>query len=658
MKYRIPKFSGYNDLLDTVDNVLLNVNEMPYANNVDFTKMFGSVTREWGEKEIGSDSVVSPLNGPVTLIEEGDVYTTESLNKRFVVAGTTLYLYCIGEYFVPIDTPFTSGNYIDFARYHNSTVDSSVAGSAFYFADGVNDVQTWDGYSFGTDDLVVEDDWGGIIDDDASQDNTDDWSTTGTAAIVFKADHYALSSSAISDTMYNNNDLTDYLSLHTSISLEIDIKDGTHAGGKIDFGFIGADKAKVHGDELTSTSAWVTHTVSITTITTDMYVGLIAKADWSGENIEVRNIKMTSYSDYVGKHVAIFKNRLWMFDLTESGTNYPSRARRSIQGNPSLWNISHSFNIGEPTEKIIRAIPLYDNLVVFKENSVHLVLNVGSESGGLPFSAHVIDEKVQNIALWSIKKTQNGIIFLAEEGMFITNGQSVDALEDSIKIDGILKRIYIDHIDKCYASSSDLFHQYWLTLPLDGSTTCNFIVVYDWKYRTWKVIEKDTTCIGFFTADNTGTWNSISDLTWNEVQNLTWNSSDLYGGSKYAVYGGTDGKVKKRFPGFNNDDVAFTSELETGWMDCGDPNMVKDFTKIIPRWNGTNGESVTVQYKVDYETTWEPCINEDLSVTDTQPQIDIHSSGTFIKFRFKMSTINANFTIHEATIVYEDRGDR
>jgi len=645
MQYHlIPKFTGYNDLTQTVDNVLLPINEMPSAKNVDFTREFGAVTKDWGQKKIGSGSISQQLNGSVSLITEGDMFFTEKVNKRMIVAGTTLYQYCPGDFLVPVASPFTAGNYVDFTAYNN----------VFYFADGVGNIQTWDG-GIGTSDLTLNEEE--LIDDDCANDNTDDWDTGGTGALAFDTNHYEFASSAVSDYFFYNTDLSVVLPYCSKYTISFDIKDGTQASGTVAVATLDSDKAVVSSTNKTSTASWVTHSIEVTPSSTDTYFGFVASADWSGSNIEIRNIKISPTFTWSAKRIAIYKNRLMIADTTESGSNFPSRVRYSKAGDPTTWGVSDAIDVTTTSgDKIIRMIPLYDNLIVFKENSVHVVYFVG---GDLPFGTQTLDERVTNIAPWSIAKTQDGLVFLSEEGLFVCDGESVQPHPQAMKIQGILDSLYIASLDQCYGASSDILHQYWLSVPIKGSSTCNYILVYDWKFQTWKVIERATTCMGFFTQDVTGTWSDISTYTWQDIQSLTWDSSDLYSGSKFTVFGDSSGYVRKSFPGYNNDGSAYIAEGETGWIDCGSPHLVKDFLYIQPRWNGTSGTSMTVQYKCDYESNWQTVTtSETLSTSQTMPKLSTRRSGRRIKYKFSNATANDGFTIYDAIIHYDIRSDR
>lgn len=359
-----------------------------------------------------------------------------------------------------------------------------------------------------------------------------------------------------------------------------------------------------------------------------------------------------------GHCLEIFKDRLFIGNVvnTSSGVAFENRIWYSAVGEPT--SLSTNFDIVDKEGDEIRRLKVFqDNLVVFKRNSIYSVTWTG---GDLPFTNTPIDRKAIGNAPWTVDQGPGGLFFLNQEGIQFTDGMRVETIKPDRAVSNILKRINYEYIDYAVGRVIEPLKQYWLTLPIDGSTTCNYIIVYDYKHDTWKILEKDSKVLGIFTSENEGTLKPFAAYTGDEIAGLQWNSYLLYGGNRNAYVGNADGTVDIRSISYNDSGSAYDAYHETPWLDLGAPNMYKEVLRIQPAWTGNEGDSIGLQYKTDFESDWHDCTVAPITDTGTLEQPFVYLRGLGKRWKFKISSNNADeyFETHRMKIYFNVRGER
>lgn len=384
---------------------------------------------------------------------------------------------------------------------------------------------------------------------------------------------------------------------------------------------------------------------------------------WNGFNLSLDLLGGTD-GLYRARCVEVFRNHLILGGTQESldagatWTNYDSRFRYSNLGDHETWDATDYNDIVDKAgDRIVRIKTLYDNCIVFKKNSVHSVQFTGGDSD---FNYTVIDSKTINNAPWSVARWRDGLMFLNEEGFQTTDGMSVTTFPADTKVTKLLKRLRHEELGRVYATSSDILHQYICCVPLDGSTTNSHVIIYDWKHDTWKIAERGYNAVGVFTDDNLGDWDKIAEYYGYELAGTTWNNYSLYSGSKIITYGDTDGYVKERSLGYNDDAAAYDSFHETGWLDFGKPGIKKDFLQVQPTWKGIADTYATLKYKVDYDAAWTSCSANAFDETGRveQPFLNLRGNGNKIKFRIENNNADEYYALYKLKIFYNLRSRR
>jgi len=149
-----------------------------------------------------------------------------------------------------------------------------------------------------------------------------------------------------------------------------------------------------------------------------------------------------------------------------------------------VWKSTNSIIVGGNDGEDITAIqPFFDyEILVFKPNKTYLVTADPTKATAAEWTVRLINDKVGCQAGGTAIFTTKDVFFLSNDGIrsvarsmaddFYTVGVPV-----SEPVKNIIARITKGHISKSNAA----FHnnRYFLSLPLDSSTTCNYILVYN-----------------------------------------------------------------------------------------------------------------------------------------------------------------------------------
>lgn len=127
-----------------------------------------------------------------------------------------------------------------------------------------------------------------------------------------------------------------------------------------------------------------------------------------------------------------------------------------------------------------------DVLIVFKENSIYQ-LYFNSDNG---FVVERISSSYGCVAHGSIASVENDCYFLTDKGVYVLGNEpnfyaSIRTNELSSRVKTLIQRINPAQYERCRAYYFD--DRYFLSVPLDQSTTCNVMIVYDRRFYAWAI---------------------------------------------------------------------------------------------------------------------------------------------------------------------------
>jgi hypothetical protein len=403
--------------------------------------------------------------------------------------------------------------------------------------------------------------------------------------------------------------------------------------------------------------------------------------EWDGLNLSCStNVGLGSSNAsvsldlYRAKTCDVFKDRLFLGNMKESADNGVTwsvtehRLRYSAIRNTNVWDTTDSgydptmdpgyIDCGDKGDEIVRLYTFGDTLLVFFKNSLQKIVWTG---GDFPFERSVIDRSTVGNAPWSMATIPEGVLFLNEEGIQITDGNTVQRFPADKKVTALLKKINRDAMGVCFGVAYDSSHEYWLSIPVDGSDYCNRVIVYNWKFDTWKIRVTDTSALGIFTDSSTsGTWEAIENYYGYEIQAIPWSDSSLYPSSKKIIMGREDGYLREKSISYSMAGDDYEAYHTTPWLDFGLPGINKEVTKVQMLWKGIEDTEVAVKYKADSDSAWTALTVDDFGETGIAEQafLCMRRTGRKFKFRFENNNAHENFAIYKMKVFYNLRSWR
>lgn len=154
-------------------------------------------------------------------------------------------------------------------------------------------------------------------------------------------------------------------------------------------------------------------------------------------------------------------------------------------------------NTGEDDAIVAMAPYRRTNLVVFKEQSIHVLQNVSGDLSDV--RAEVVNVDLGCIARRSVATVGSELFFLATNGIYrlgevMDNSMATQERPVSEPIQPLIDRINFEHVHKaCAVVSGDY---YKLAVPLDSSEEPNAVLVYDTVRGQWQGYDTFAVAVG------------------------------------------------------------------------------------------------------------------------------------------------------------------
>jgi hypothetical protein len=339
------------------------------------------------------------------------------------------------------------------------------------------------------------------------------------------------------------------------------------------------------------------------------------------------------------KCVAQFSNYLMLANVTVSGTSYPTRIYYSNLNSSASWGgadwISVSTNDGQ---EIVGITPLSDRLVVFKTRSIYNVFYTGDAD--VPFilpGGGKSTSNVGTVANDSIQEVENGLVFLAPDGLYYYDGTGSSKLSD--KVTSTLLSYSTSSFTKAVSCVSRLKNRYLLALPSTGSSN-DVVLVWDFYNNAFSIYS--------------GMVPSAMETFYVNGRDERLYFSD-YSGYDYRLDTGSDDyplKVRTAINGY------FWSNWRT-FEDLVDQKSVAGLTIFYQ----TSATTLTFSYSYDFETAaqysqvfslsgglalWNAVVWDNFLWAGTGGKVirrDLTGRGRVVRFGFSNNTLGETFQI-------------
>ena len=364
--------------------------------------------------------------------------------------------------------------------------------------------------------------------------------------------------------------------------------------------------------------------------------------EWSGSGATTNLDAVSDLTLTRADWVADFKDRLFLGNVTVSGTAYPNRVYYSDNTDITTWGTTSFLTVGYSDGEAITGLRvLGDELIVYKERSIWKIRYMGDPD--LPFAIYKSLSDVGCISGRTIQEVTNHHVFLSSTGeLYVFNG--VNSEKISGRIDATLQAYSKSRYDEAVSANYRKLNQYWLSFTTSGSDHDRVIV---WDYFN----------------------NSFT-----EYDGIEMNAATTYLGTdfteKLITGDSTYGQIFQQDTNRNDDDYAGTATAINGywwsrWFDFQDLIHEKNTTDINPMFKKVGDWDLDLGYQFDFvDGVWK---TETISLSTGQDaavvgssfvgsaligssgmgfyRVRTQSQGLAIRFKFSNNRLSEYFTI-------------
>ncbi len=295
---------------------------------------------------------------------------------------------------------------------------------------------------------------------------------------------------------------------------------------------------------------------------------------WGGTGIA--NLQsQNGRSDYLLNNAVVFRPKyleLYNNQMFFSGFNAtPSTVWFSDIGEPESIQPEFNFQVRTNDGDLVRGMKAYlSSLLIFKTNSFHRLSGQDPQN----FALSEMSAQYGCVSNRAICVAKNTCYFLDRKGVIAFNGANVDIISN--KIDPIFARMnYPAALDQAIMTYDKVRNEILVEIPIDGSATNNFTVVYDIIVGAW------TTYQGINASSATiarGTLNNFSYIYGN------YSGALLNVGASYLSDNGT----------------AYTALIQTRFFNEIDPATTKQWRRIFFNVDPVPGSTLQVDLIANY----------------------------------------------------------
>jgi hypothetical protein len=189
------------------------------------------------------------------------------------------------------------------------------------------------------------------------------------------------------------------------------------------------------------------------------------------------NIDGTTTIARVPQLLELHQNSMFMAGFSFT----PSVVWFSELGDPESIQPDYNFEVRTDDGDQIRGIKSFNNqLLVFKDTSFHKVIGDNPTN----YELSEISSEYGAVSDQAIVTIDGVCYFLDEKGIIQYNGSSWDLISD--RMESTFRRMNLAAAKgKAVAVHYSFRHQIWFSFPIDGATTNNMTVVYDYKAKAF-----------------------------------------------------------------------------------------------------------------------------------------------------------------------------
>lgn len=360
-----------------------------------------------------------------------------------------------------------------------------------------------------------------------------------------------------------------------------------------------------------------------------------------------------------------FKNYMFAFDITESGTRFPHRVKWSHSAAPGTvpdsWDATNDAKDASEFDldgagHVIDAAPLRQSFLIYKENSTYSCDYVG---GAFVFSFRQISSSSGLLSPDCVVEV-DGVHYLITDNDVVRNdGGSIVSILDKATRRWLFKNIDSTKYTRCFVCKNIYFNEVWICFPELGAEACTQALIYNYKDGTTSIRTLPnalSAATGFVDQASADTWESDTESWQDDI--TAWDENE-FGASKSRLLVCSETRnsqvlVDASGRSFSDYTQAY---IERGGLHFGNPDKVKTATRLRPRINAANGTVLEFrlgsQMEIDGPTTWTEPIPY---VTGTGTTVNGFASGKYISWSMQ-SVSSSSWRLEGMGIDISHRGN-
>ncbi len=317
------------------------------------------------------------------------------------------------------------------------------------------------------------------------------------------------------------------------------------------------------------------------------------------------------------KFVKEFQNYSIFANVAISGVEYNSRFYHSTIKTIDSWSLLDFYDVGKEDGQDIAGIHvLGDKLVVFKDRSIYNVFFTGSNAA--PFSVVKSNSSVGCVSHWSIQEVDNGLVFLARDGLYFYDGNNSFKISD--RITSTLITYPATYLTNAVSMVLRTKNQYMLGLTGSG-TTNNKVLVWDYFNNSFSIYTgMNAASMGIFFVSGT-------------------DERPYFGDYKGFVYRGNIGDDD--YP--ENTKTSINAYYYTNWKSYDELMGKKGVGKVVVYYATVTG---TMSFSYSYDLTASDTYTSTFDMsTGNMRRRDLTGRGRVVRFKFANATATESFRI-------------
>lgn len=338
-----------------------------------------------------------------------------------------------------------------------------------------------------------------------------------------------------------------------------------------------------------------------------------------------------------------FKNFLVAFGMRKGSSTFPHMVKWSnlaVPGSvPSSWDETNPANdagevdLAETSDTIVDALPMGDQMIVYKERSTYSMRYVGGQD---IFAFQRLPGETGMLARGCAVDTPIGHVVLTSGDVVVHQGGAATSIAD-----GSIRKWIFDTMNSLLASRSFVVSnpqkaEVLICFPSTDAEVCDTAAVYNWITKTWgtrSLVNCTYAATGQINPNLTVLQWDTSPDSWDTAANA-WDENEYAANEARVLFSRTT-NVSAFDIGTTDFGSPISSRLERIGDPMGDPYSVKLIRGIRPRIDAANGTIITVSIGGSMNAldgvSWGTPVQ---FVVGGQIKIDAFASGRFLSYRF------------------------